>query len=136
MPYISFDSFFWDPVTYGAHARGPQCWKMQFLGNLKWPTKEKVQKTKKFRKQKSSVSLSQNWSASKFLVSGQTLVSYGQKNIFREFCPLKWTVSKDGLSMTIFSSMGDFFGDFGIQPSEVCIGEVMYQISSGLVAFS
>merc|ERR1712081_67200 len=71
----------------------------------------------KFRKQKSSVSLSYNWNVPKFLVSGQTLVSYGQKTIFQEFFPLKRTVSKDNLSIPIFLPMGDFFGDFGIQPT-------------------
>ena len=87
-----------------------------------------VHQRKKFRKQKSSVSLSYNWSVPKFLVSGQTLVSYGQKTIFREFCPLKRTLSKDNLSMPIFSIMEDFFVGLGF------IGDLLFQFSSALVA--
>merc|ERR1712081_60820 len=66
----------------------------------------------KFRKQKSSVSLSYSWNVPKFLVSGQTLVSYGQKTIFQEFGPLKQTLGKDNLSMPIFPPSGDFFWQF------------------------
>ena len=53
----------------------------------------------------------------KILVSGQTLESYFQKNIFWEFCPLKQPESKDYLSRLILLTYKDYFGDLGFQPS-------------------
>ena len=61
-----------------------------------------VHRRKKFRKQKSSVSLSYNWNVQKCLVSDQTLENCSQKTILQEFGPLKKTLGKDDLSMPIF----------------------------------
>ena len=66
----------------------------------------------------------------KILVSGQTLESYFQKNIFWEFCPLKQPESKDYLSRLIFLPGREYFGDLGIQPSWVCIVNFWWSMGS------
>ena len=110
------------------------CQHIQLFHELKPEMQTILKNISSENKKKSFASLSYNWSVPKFLVSGQTLVSYGQKTIFQEFGPLKQTLGKDDLSMPIFPPSGDFFGNFWIPTSSVCIGENMYQFSSGLVA--
>ena len=78
--------------------------------------------------------MNHTWSELNFMASGQTLLNCGQKDIIQEYGYLKCTVSKDDFSVPIILPRGDYFGDFWIQPAWVCIGESMYQFSSGLVA--
>ena len=94
----------------------PKVGKCNFLNSKMADCNHIVHWRKNFRKQKSSVSLSFSWSVPKFLVSDQTLVSYRQSTIFQEFGPLKQTLGKDDLSMSIFWPSGVFLAKFGFQP--------------------
>ena len=87
-------------------------WEIQY-GQLQpySSPKKKVQKTKKF------CLIELQLKCSKIFGLRSNPGELRPKTIFQEFCPLKQTVSKDDLSMPIFSPMGDFFEDFGIKAS-------------------
>ena len=74
-------------------------------------TDQIVHLTKKFRKQKSSVSLSYPWNGPKFLTLDQNLRSYSQKTDFQVF-GLKKFPKKIKIFETAAAKLLDFFLNF------------------------
>ena len=61
----------------------------------------------------------------KLLISAETLAIYDKKIIHFQYHPLKLPGSKDDLSRPILLPSRAYCGVFRIQPSELCIGDIM-----------